>query len=80
MPTVNPIPKERVSPELKETFDGLEKKFGHVPNIFAVMAHRPHVLKTLLPFFGAVMSEGTVDAQLKELAYLKTAMLNGCEY
>jgi len=80
MPTVNPIPKERAAAELKGTFEGLQKKFGRAPNIFAVMAHRPSVLKTFLPFFSAVMSEGTVDVQLKELAYLKTAMLNGCEY
>jgi AhpD family alkylhydroperoxidase len=27
-----------------------------------------------------VMSGGTVEAKHKELAYLKTSLLNGCEY
>jgi hypothetical protein len=32
------------------------------------------------PLYGAVMDEGTVEARYKEFAYLKTSLLNGCEY
>ena len=46
----------------------------------AVVAHRPAVLKNFLPLYGAVVNEGTVEPKYKELAYLKTSMLNGCEY
>jgi len=45
-----------------------------------VMAHRPAALKTFLAFYASVMSEGTVEPKYKELAYLKTSLLNGCEY
>jgi len=65
---------------VRETLEGLTKQFGKIPNIFATMAHRPKVLKNFLPFYGAVMDEGTVEARYKELAYLKTSLLNGCEY
>jgi alkylhydroperoxidase family enzyme len=51
-----------------------------VPNIFGTMAQRPNVLKNFLPFYSAVMNEGTVEPRYKELAYLKTSLLNGCEY
>ncbi|MFQ5663541.1 MAG: carboxymuconolactone decarboxylase family protein [Terriglobia bacterium] len=80
MAVVNPIPKEKAAAELQPLYDDLSKKFGRMPNIFAVMAHRPNVLKHFLPFYAAVMADGTIEAKYKELAYLKTAILNGCEY
>ena len=61
-------------------YDGLTQKFGKLPNIFGLMARRPDALAAFLPFFGAVMQGGTVEARYKELAYLKTSMVNGCEY
>ena len=51
-----------------------------MPNIFGLMAHRPDVLGKFLPFYSAVMEGGTVEPRYKELAYLKTALTNGCEY
>jgi alkylhydroperoxidase family enzyme len=51
-----------------------------MPNIFGVMAHRPAALRSFLPFFLAVVQQGTVEPRYKELAYLKASMVNGCEY
>ena len=80
MPVINPIPSEKAPVAVKPIYDDLAKKFGRVPNIFALMAHRPAVLKNFLPLYGSIMSEGTVEPRYKELAYLKTSLLNGCEY
>jgi hypothetical protein len=80
MAVVNPLPKEKAAAEVHETYEGITKQFGKIPNIFATMAHRPNVLKNFLPFYGAIINEGTVEARYKELAYLKTSLLNGCEY
>jgi len=80
MPVVSPLTKEQASPELQVTFEKLAARAGKVPNIFAAMAHRPAVLNTFLPLYKAVMSEGTLDARYKELAYLRASMVNGCEY
>ena len=80
MAVVNTLPKEQVTDEVKAIYDTLSERFGHVPNIFAVMAHRPAALKNFLPFYAAVMTEGTIEPKYKELAYLKAAQLNGCEY
>lgn len=77
---VSPLTKEKAAPSVHETFDALTKKFGKMPNFFALMAHRPDVLNKFLPLYGAIVSEGTVEQRYKELAYLKTSMINGCEY
>ena len=80
MPVIAPIPRESTPDNLKAVYDDLSKTFGRVPNIFGVMAHRATALKAFLPLYAAIMSEGTVEPRYKELAYLKTSLLNGCEY
>ena len=80
MATVNPLAREKAAEEVKPIYDGMTSKFGKMPNFFGLMAQRPEVLKNFLPFYGAVTGEGAVDAKLKELAYLKTSLLNGCAY
>ncbi len=80
MKVVNPLTKEQAAPEVRETFEKLTTLAGKVPNIFAAMAHRPAVLNAFLPLYGAIVNEGTVEAKYKELAYLRTSMVNGCEY
>ena len=80
MAVVNPVPKEKAAAEVQDIFAGLTKKFGFMPNFFAIMSHRPAVLKNFMPLYAAITGEGTVEAKYKELAYLKTSMVNGCEY
>jgi alkylhydroperoxidase family enzyme len=80
MAVIDPVPREKASENLKAVYDDLSKAFGRVPNIFGVMAHRAEGLKAFLPLYGAIMREGTVEPRYKELAYLKTSLLNGCEY
>jgi alkylhydroperoxidase family enzyme len=80
MAVIDPIPKDKAPNDLKTTYDHLMKTFGRVPNIFGVMAHRAAALKAFLPLYAAIMSDGTVEPKYKELAYLKTSLLNGCEY
>lgn len=80
MAVVNPVAKDKVTDEIRPIFDDLAKRFGRVPHIFGVMAHRPDVLKSFLPLYGTIMTQGTVEPRLKELAYLKVSLVNGCEY
>ena len=80
MTSVTPLPKDKVASEIHATYDALTKKFGKIPNIFGLMAYRPEVLEKFLPFYSAVMEGGTLEPRFKELAYLKTSMINGCEY
>jgi len=80
MSVVSPLLKDKAASEVHGIYDALSKKFDKMPNIFGVMAHRPVVLGKFLPFYSAVMETGTVEPRYKELAYLKTALVNGCDY
>lgn len=80
MAAVNPLPREKAAENAKPIYESMTGQFGKMPNFFALMAHRPAVLKNFLPFYGAVTGEGTVEPKLKEFAYLKTSLLNGCAY
>ncbi len=80
MAVVNPVPKENAPAELHEIYDSMAKRFGFMPNFFAVLAHRPEVLTNFLPMYAGIMGRGVVDLKYKELAYLKTSLVNACEY
>lgn len=74
------ISNEQAQGDAREIFDNLEKKTGSVINMFRVLGHKPEVLKTLIPFYSAVTGKGSVDPKIKEYVYLKTSMVNRCEY
>jgi len=44
------------------------------------MAHRPEVLKSFVPFYGAIAGAGTLDRRLKELVYLTCSYANHCVF
>ena len=44
MAVVNPLPKEHAAADVHAVYDNLLQAFGRMPNVFAVMAHRPWVL------------------------------------
>jgi uncharacterized peroxidase-related enzyme len=80
MAKIDPVSKENAAPELHEIYDSMLKRFGKMPAFYGLMAHVPGALKQFLPLYGAIMGKGKVEAKYKELAYLKTATINGCEY
>ena len=75
-----PLVKDQAEKNLSEIYEGMHSAFGKMPNVFAVMAHFPAALKRFVPFYNAVMMKGSVPPNLKELAYLKTASINACQY
>lgn len=80
MANIEPLDPSQASPDLKESLDTLIRRFGRLPNIFGVMAHRPAVLKHFLPFYAAIMEQGTIAPRHREMAYLKASLINGCKY
>ena len=80
MPVVTPLPQEKASEELKPVYETMKQKFGRMPNFFGILAIKPEVLKNFLPFYSAITGPGALEQRYKELAYLKTSMINGCEY
>jgi alkylhydroperoxidase family enzyme len=78
MPSVVPLSDAQAPATAKTLFDGVQAKFGMVPNIFRIMGHAPSVLQATLAFDGAIQQ--ALDPKLRELAYLKTSQVNSCNY
>ncbi len=78
MPHIEPLSDDQASEAAKNLFQPLQSALGIVPNIFRTMAHAPDVLGALLNLNKAIQQE--LPAKFRELAYLKTSMLNDCGY
>ncbi len=78
MPLLEPVSDDKASGPAKATFEKLHAKLKMVPNGFRTMAHAPEVLDATLTFNGSFQSG--LDPKLRELAYLKTSLLNECHY
>lgn len=78
MPHVPPLSDAQASDAAKPLFQGIQAKFGMVPNIFRTMGNAPQVLQATLDLNRAIQQD--LDPKLRELAYLKTSQLNGCNY
>jgi uncharacterized peroxidase-related enzyme len=77
---ISPISKESAAPEVQPILDKLTHVFSKVPAFFGTMARVPEAFAAFMPFYSAVIERGTVERKYKELAYLKTSLINGCEY
>ncbi len=78
MPILEPVGDDPTSSPAKATFEKLHAKLKMVPNIFRTMAHAPEVLDATLTFNASFQSG--LDPKLRELAYLKTSLINECHY
>ena len=78
MPVLEPVSDEHAPAAAKATFAKLHAKLKMVPNIFRTMAHAPEVLDATLTFNASFQSG--LDPKLRELAYLKTSLVNECHY
>ncbi|HEV8132164.1 MAG TPA: hypothetical protein VGQ81_12990 [Acidobacteriota bacterium] len=65
--------------EASEIFDSMQRKLGQVPNIYRLMAHAPQILKLVVDF-GRALVGTKLDSQLRELAYIKSSLVNECDY
>lgn len=69
-----------VDPQQDEFLAGLESKAKRANHFFRTMANRPEVLKTFVPFYGAVAGPGSIERRIKELVYLTCSLANQCAY
>ncbi len=77
---IQPLEKQQAAESVRPVYEGLEKKMGRVLNFFKVIAHRPNVLGPFLKFYSQVWTPGPLSPKIKELAYLRTSLMNGCDY
>ena len=69
-----------IEPQQNEFLAELESKAKRANHFFRTMANRPEVLKTFIPFYGAVVGPGSVERRTKELVYLTCSLTNQCAY
>ncbi len=69
-----------IDPQQNEFLADLEKKAKRENHFLRTMANRPEVLKTFVPFYGAVVGPGSVERRIKELVYLTCSFANECTY
>jgi AhpD family alkylhydroperoxidase len=62
----------------QKVFHGIHSKLGAVVNFFRTLGHAPAILQTTVDWDRAIRTD--LDPKLRELAYLKTSLLNRCEY
>lgn len=77
---IEPIQPEQASPEVQRIYRSLEERLGSVSNFYKVLAHKPALLRAFTQLYGAIWDDGAFEPRLKELAYLRTSIANGCEY
>jgi uncharacterized peroxidase-related enzyme len=70
----------RIDPTENEFLASLEARAKQPNAFFRVMAHRPEVMKSFVPFYGTVVGPGSVDRRIKVLAYLVSAIANQCPF
>ena len=80
MAKIDYVEKENLPENLQAAYDGLQQKFGVVPNVIKAMANAPELLSGFMPFLGAALGPSIVSSDIKELAILTTSKLNGCTY
>ncbi|WP_010219889.1 carboxymuconolactone decarboxylase family protein [Sphingomonas sp. PAMC 26621] len=59
--------------------EGVEKKFGSVPNLFRLVGTSPAALEGYLALSGA-LGKGSIPAATAERVALAVAEINGCDY
>lgn len=80
MARIKPLNKEEAHGETKAVFEGIEKQFGMVPNLFATIAHYPKALKPIIDLYQVLAKESTIEPKLQELANLEVSRVNRCNY
>ena len=74
------VEKDTAPDLVRRMYEGLEHAGRPVGNFHKVLAHKPDVLRAFLQLSSGVMVEGALSLKLKELAYLRTSIVNGCAY
>jgi alkylhydroperoxidase family enzyme len=77
---IEPVDRATATADVRRIFDAMEREQGTVSNFSRMLARRPPVLRAYNQLYGALWAESALPVQVKELAFLRVAILNGCEY
>lgn len=77
---IRPVEKDQAAAAARAVYEEIEQRGGRVGNFWRMLAHKPEVLRTFRSYYQAVWAPGALEPRLKELAYLRASILNGCAY
>jgi alkylhydroperoxidase family enzyme len=80
MARISLLNEEALSGELQERFRRIRENGGRVLNLYKVMAHSPKIGHYFLRLGSAILLEGMVLPNLRELAILRVGLINKANY
>jgi uncharacterized peroxidase-related enzyme len=77
-----PVPRlEDLPQDIRERIAAVQEKAGFVPNVFAVLAHRPDEFRAFFAYHDALMiKEGGLTKGEREMIVVATSAANDCQY
>jgi uncharacterized peroxidase-related enzyme len=79
MPRIKAIEPDEATGRVKELLDGINDKYGMVPNLARTLANSPAALQGYLAF-GEALEDSALSAKLREQIALTVSQANGCGY
>jgi len=79
MEAIQVLSLEQAPEKSKHSLESIKKKFGKIPNIFAIMAYSPSTLEAFLSF-KETLSKGELTSNEQEAIALAVAQQNKCDY
>lgn len=78
MPVIPLVENDKLTPQMKEMVDLFDQYIGDT--VWArLMARCPEIFLKFNDLYATLLA-GTVETEIKELARLRMAWLNGCDY
>jgi alkylhydroperoxidase family enzyme len=74
------VEREKAAEPEQRAYDALQKATGRVLNFFKLMANLPGSLPRFLEWYRTTREGGPLELGLRQLAYVRVAQLNRCEY
>jgi alkylhydroperoxidase family enzyme len=65
---------------VQRIYRSLQERLGTVTPFYKMLAHKPALLRAFTQLYGVVWEGGALDERLKELAYVRVSIMNGCAY
>ncbi|RBI77057.1 hypothetical protein DQW77_03460 [Roseovarius sp. TE539] len=78
--SVSYVEREEAGPETAEFYDAAEERFQALLNIFKVFGHQPEYGRVFTETIMAILKDGVLDWNTKELLILKATQGNDCQY
>jgi uncharacterized peroxidase-related enzyme len=80
MPLIEYVQLDESEDRVRELLEQSADRHGKTSLLLAILAHSPAVLDGWHSFYGAVMLDGSLTEDIKQLTHVTVSITNGCEY